>query len=203
VRVLDLACGPGAHALAFAARGHRVTGVDRTERYLVRARRASAKRGLEVEWLRADMRSFQRPGRFDLVCSLYNSFAYFDGVTNRRVLENVRASLRPGGRAILDLLSRETVAMRWSDQQTAEIDGISYLEDRSLADGGAALVSNWLITHQGEQRRFRVLQHLYSAVELRRLLGEVGYSQVSLFGSLDCHEPFDHTAARLVAVAVR
>jgi SAM-dependent methyltransferase len=202
-RVLDLACGPGAHALAFAARGHRVTGVDLMERYLNRARKASAGRGLEVEWLRADMRTFQRPGHFDLVCSLYNSLAYFDDTTNRQILQNVRASLRRGGRAFLDLLSRETVAVSWSDRHTAEFDDVSYAEDRSLTDGGSVLVSDWRVTCEGKQRRFRVVQHLYSEVELRRLLAEVGFSQVSAFGSLDCSSPFDHTAARFVAVGVR
>jgi SAM-dependent methyltransferase len=40
-RVLDLACGPGAHALGFARLGHRVTGVDRSPRLLGRARAAA------------------------------------------------------------------------------------------------------------------------------------------------------------------
>jgi SAM-dependent methyltransferase len=202
--LLDLACGPGAHAVAFAARGLRVTGVDRTERLLSRARRASAERALGVEWLQADMRTFRRSGHFDVVCSLYNSLAYFDDATNRRILENVRASLRPGGRVLIDLISRETVAAGWYDRQSLEVDGVSYSEVRSVAEDGAVLVSDWFVEHRSEApRTFHIRQKLYSGAELGILLKEAGYSQVSLFGSLDCNCPFDETSRRLVAVADR
>jgi ubiquinone/menaquinone biosynthesis C-methylase UbiE len=60
-RVLDMCCGPGRHALELARRDFAVTGVDRTEAYLDRARERAAADGLEVEWLQADMRHFCRP----------------------------------------------------------------------------------------------------------------------------------------------
>src|SRR5262247_565565 len=44
--VLDLCCGPGRHSLEFARRGFRVTGVDRTARYLATARAAASVAGL-------------------------------------------------------------------------------------------------------------------------------------------------------------
>jgi len=47
--VLDLCCGPGRHSLVLAERGLTVTGVDRTEFLLERARTEAATRGLEIE----------------------------------------------------------------------------------------------------------------------------------------------------------
>jgi len=58
--VLELACGPGRHALEFARRGYRVTGVDRTARYLETAREKAGEEGLDVEWVEADMRTLRR-----------------------------------------------------------------------------------------------------------------------------------------------
>src|SRR5690606_20922826 len=52
--ILDMPCGVGRHSIALARRGHRVTGVDRTESYLDRARRHAAAAGLAagaVRWL--------------------------------------------------------------------------------------------------------------------------------------------------------
>jgi 2-polyprenyl-3-methyl-5-hydroxy-6-metoxy-1,4-benzoquinol methylase len=49
-RVLDAGCGTGEHALFFAARGHRVTGVDLVEKALLRARSKAAERGLAVDY---------------------------------------------------------------------------------------------------------------------------------------------------------
>jgi SAM-dependent methyltransferase len=63
--VLDLGCGSGAHAVAFARLGHRVTGVDTSPRLLDRARSAASTESIEVEWVEADMRRFRRPSTFD------------------------------------------------------------------------------------------------------------------------------------------
>src|SRR5258707_15464479 len=43
--VLDAGCGTGEHALFFAARGHRVTGIDFVDEALRRARAKAAERG--------------------------------------------------------------------------------------------------------------------------------------------------------------
>ena len=47
-------------AIAFARRGHRVTGVDTPARLLERERAAARKEGAEVDWIAADMRGFLR-----------------------------------------------------------------------------------------------------------------------------------------------
>src|SRR5215813_168079 len=49
--VLDAGCGTGEHALFFAARGHRVTGIDFVEEAIRRARRKAAERRLLVQFL--------------------------------------------------------------------------------------------------------------------------------------------------------
>jgi len=96
--VLDLCCGPGRHSVELARRGFRVTGVDRTGRYLDEARAKAAEMGLEIEFVQSDMREFTRPSAFDLVISLYTSFGYFeDQDEDRKVLRNIHESLRPEG----------------------------------------------------------------------------------------------------------
>src|SRR5262245_11215114 len=52
--ILDWCCGPGRHCLEFARRGFRVTGVDRTARYLELARTRSMEKGLDIEFVQAD-----------------------------------------------------------------------------------------------------------------------------------------------------
>src|SRR5258705_8246712 len=54
--VLDAGCGTGEHALFFAARGRRVTGIDFVEVAIRRARAKAAERGLSVEFLVKDAR---------------------------------------------------------------------------------------------------------------------------------------------------
>lgn len=73
--VLDLCCGPGRHCVAFAKKGFRVTGVDRSAFLLEHARRHAE--GSTVEFVQSDARDFVREGAFDLVVNLFTSFGYF------------------------------------------------------------------------------------------------------------------------------
>ena len=63
--VLDLACGPGRHAVALAKKGFRVTGVDLSPFLLQRARGLARVENVNVEWVRDDMRYFVRPEAFN------------------------------------------------------------------------------------------------------------------------------------------
>lgn len=200
-RVLDLGCGPGAHAIGFARRGHRVTGLDTSARLLDRARSAAQGAGVQVEWLQADMRDFQRTEGFDLICSLYASFGYFDDRQNRRVLENVRASVAPGGVLVLDVVGREAAARHWQERRWHEVEGVLYLERCTTADDWSAMVTDWIVVRDGVRADFRVKQRLYSAAELRALLLSVGFASVRLAGGLDLETPYDAAARRLVAAA--
>jgi hypothetical protein len=146
------------------------------------------------------MREFRRPSSFDLVCSLYASFGYFDDSENRRVLENVCASLVPHGVLVLDLIGRETAARHWQERRWHEVDGVLYLERCTSADDWASMVSEWIVVRKGVRAEFRVKQRLYSGTELRELLLSVGFTTVQLAGGLDGEVPYDQSARRLVAI---
>ena len=102
-RVLDLACGHGRLANRLAARGAAVTGLDVTERFLEVARADARDRGVSVDYVHGDVRALPWTEEFDVVVNWFTAFGYFDDDENRRVLEGVHRSLRPGGRFLLEL----------------------------------------------------------------------------------------------------
>jgi SAM-dependent methyltransferase len=116
------------------------------------------------------MRAFQRRSSFDLICSLYASFGYFDDPENRHVLENVCASLVPHGVFVLDLVGRETAARHWQERRWHDVDGVLYLERCTSADEWASMVTEWIVVREGVRAEFRVKQRLYSGTEPRGLL---------------------------------
>jgi SAM-dependent methyltransferase len=94
-RALDLACGEGRNAVWLAERGWRVTGVDFADVALAKARRLAAARGVEVEWVEADVRAWEPPaGAFDLVVLLYLQLPAHE---RRVVHERAAAAVAPGG----------------------------------------------------------------------------------------------------------
>jgi SAM-dependent methyltransferase len=202
--VLDFCCGPGRHSLAFARQGLRVTGVDRTAPYLSRARDRAQKDGLDIEFVEEDVRRFCRAGAYDFAVSLFTSFGYFeDPSDDRTLLQNVFASLRPGGRLLMDMSGKEIVARAFQPRSWSEPEpGLYFLEERSPAEGWEAIDNRWLLIKDGQIREQRYRIRIYSGVELQAVMLSVGFSRVDLFGTLD-GAPYDHTARRLVAVGTK
>jgi SAM-dependent methyltransferase len=94
-RALDLACGAGRNAVWLAEQGWTVTAADFSDVGLENARRLAAERGVEVEWLQADLRQWQPPGlAFDLVVVLY---LQLPAEERRLVLAAAAAAVAPGG----------------------------------------------------------------------------------------------------------
>jgi len=196
--VLDLCCGPGRHSVALVARGFRVTGVDLNEAYLasLRAREPA------VETVHADMREFRRERAFDGAINLFSSFGYFeDPADDARVLANVRASLRPGGRLLLDLMGKEVLAAKFEPRRWHQHDdGSILLEHRTLRDDWRFCDAHWILLRGDRRDEFRFTTRLFSGDELSALLRAAGFADVTLLGWYD-GRPYDHEARRLLAVA--
>ncbi|WP_460497452.1 class I SAM-dependent methyltransferase [Glycomyces tarimensis] len=92
--VLDVGCGSGVPvARALAASGHRVTGVDISERQIDAARRNVP----GAAFVRADITSLALPAAaFDAVAALY-SLIHLPLEEQPPLLGRIAASLRPGG----------------------------------------------------------------------------------------------------------
>lgn len=200
-RVLDLCCGVGRHSLELGRRGFQVTGVDRTASYLEEAQRRATEQGLEIEFVQADMRTFLRPGAFDAVLNYFTSFGYFSTEEEeRQVLANACASLRPGGRLLMDMMGKEILARVFTERGWHEEDGKLILEERKLAPDWSSLDNRWIIIEDGERREVTMTVRQYSAAELSRLLKDAGFQRVDVYGSLS-GAPYDMEARRLVVVA--
>jgi cyclopropane fatty-acyl-phospholipid synthase-like methyltransferase len=99
--VLDAGCGTGDTALYFAARSHRVTGIDFLEEPLKRARQKAAERGVAVEFLQKDALTL---GEWDeRFVSVIDSglFHVFPDDDRRRYVRGLAHVLQPGGRLFL------------------------------------------------------------------------------------------------------
>ncbi len=202
--ILDLCCGPGRHCLELARRGFRVTGVDRTARYIDAARCKAAEENLAIELVVSDMRAFVRAGAFDAALNLFTSFGFFaDEADDLAVARNLHASLVPGGVLVMELLGREVMARSFRERDWYWVDesrGILMLEERRLRDDWGRIDTTWKLYRDGEWRTHAFSLRLYSGTALRGLLHRAGFASVTIHGGLD-GSPYDQGARRLVAVA--
>jgi SAM-dependent methyltransferase len=103
MRVLDVGCGPGRHALAFARRGFRVTGVDLSPDFIALARDVAAAEHLDVDFVEADARDLDADGAFDLVVSLcQGAFGLLGGADDGAIPARLVRALVPGGRLAIE-----------------------------------------------------------------------------------------------------
>jgi SAM-dependent methyltransferase len=199
--VLDLCCGPGRCSIALARRGYSVTGVDRTKYLLAQARRRARAAKVKVEWVQEDMRDFVRPGAFDLVLSMFTSFGYFDDKReDLTVLENVLASLRPGGACLIDVVSKEWLARFFQPTISEALpDGSRLVQRHEIFDEWTRIRNEWIIIRRGKARSFAFHHTIYSGQELRDRMEKVGFVDVRLYGDLSGGD-YGTNVQRLIAV---
>lgn len=202
-RVLDLCCGPGVFATPLAAAGHRVTGVDRSEDLLERARDRAAGSGVEIDYVSADVRDYRPDRPFDVVLNLFTSFGYFDDpADNARALDTMYASLAPGGTLLLDMAGKEQLAGRVTPPKVVRRGDDLMVQTDTVLDEWARLRSDWVLVRGERVTRAALVWFVYSAVELRQLVRQAGFERIEVFGGFD-GRPYDQDAERLIVRAVR
>jgi len=200
--VLDLCCGPGRHALAFARRGFKVTGVDLSPYLLFRAQERASLLGVSVEWVMEDMRHFHTKNAFDLACNMTTSFGYFEDETeNLSVLRNVWESLKSGGTFLIDTVGKEIFARKWQSVFSTDYsDGSVLLQRSQVRDDWCRVSNDWILLKKDRFHRFTYQHSIYAGRELKERLLAIGFEEVQLFGDLK-GAPYGMDATRLIAVA--
>ncbi|MDP2920048.1 MAG: methyltransferase domain-containing protein [Dehalococcoidia bacterium] len=199
--ILDLCCGVGRHSLELARRGFKVTGVDITPSYLDIATARAKEEKLVIEFVREDMRTFRRPDAFDAIINMFTSFGFFEDIEDdRRVAHNAYASLKRGGRFLIDTQGKEVLARVFRERDWRQEGEVLWLEERKIVGNWERIESLWTLIKDGERYENRIVLRLYCATELVALLKSAGFKKVTVYGDL-AGSPYDQNARRLVAVA--
>lgn len=214
--VLELACGTGRVTIPIAQAGVTVTGLDSSPAMLDVARRKAASLGAEVDWIEAEMTSFDLGRRFGLVTIPFRSFLLLLTVEEQKAcLERIREHLLPGGRLALNIFNpriphiaeslrerrgmwqrtdmekgRELWASREYRPNSQRLD-----ETRAdlLLDDAGAVISR-------VERNLR-LRWVYR-YEMQHLLGLCGFEVEAVYGWFD-GRPFDEDSGEMVWLAKR
>jgi len=204
MEILDLCCGPGRVSVPFGALGYKITGVDYVKAYLAHARKRAKKEKANCKFVHGDMRTYRCPETYDIVMNLFTSIGYFkDQEENQRVLDNVFASLKHGGKLILEIRSRE-IYQRIFRPKDWDVQGKTYLlKERIPSKDWTWLTNPWIVLEKGKEYRFDVSHYLYSAKDLTDMMKKSGFKTFELYGAFD-GRPYDpKTSDNLVIVATK
>ncbi len=150
---LDLACGEGRNAVWLAERGWSVTGVDFAGVALAKAHELAAHRGVEAEWVEADLLSYRAGRRFDLVLSFYLQLSAGE---RRPVLRAAGEAVAPGGTLLVVAHDRSNLEHGYGGPKDAGVlyspgDVVADLDGTGLAVERASVVERPVETPDGER----------------------------------------------------
>ena len=179
--VLELGVGSGRVAVPTALAGVRVVGIDSSPAMLELARRRAKPHNVDLRLLEADMRMLPDLGTFALVTIPFRALLHLSSDEERRgLLTAVRDRLEPGGMLAFDVFhpDAEDIAEthdRWLEREPG-------IWERARWDAAARELELSVCT--GESEASMRLWWL-DPDDWRRLLGEVGFTDVEAYGWFD------------------
>ena len=113
-KVLDFGCGMGNLAFAAARQGCTVTALDASPAAVEHIQARAAREGLPVTAALADLREHRITEDYDGVAAI-GLLMFFDCPTALRVLADLQAHVRPGGVAVVNVLTQGTTYLEMFD----------------------------------------------------------------------------------------
>jgi SAM-dependent methyltransferase len=153
-RALDLACGEGRNAVWLAERGWQVTGVDFSEVALEKARGLADARGVQGEWIAADLLDYRlEPRGFELVVIFY---LQVPAAQRESIVRASAEAVAPGGLFVLVAHDSSNLADGHGGPQSPAVlytahDVVANLDGTGLEVERAECVERTVDTPDGER----------------------------------------------------
>jgi SAM-dependent methyltransferase len=211
--VLELACGTGRISVPIAQAGVQLVGLDRSPAMLARAREKAA--GLSnARWVEGDMRDFDLPERFGLICIPFRSFQHLLSVEDQlSCLRSVRRHLLPEGRFAITVFNPDIIRIAnalTTNRGNAQLivhkperaDWESARYDQAMQELECSFIDEQL--DEGGVVRSRVYRGLklryFYRFEMEQLLARAGFAVEALYGD-HFRAPFSGTSPEMVWLA--
>jgi cyclopropane fatty-acyl-phospholipid synthase-like methyltransferase len=184
-RLLDLGCGPGLYAAAFAARGVHVAGVDASPAAVAHARETVPAGDFRV----ADYRELDDRDAYDAAVLIYHDFGVLSERDRAAVLARVHRALRPGGRLALDVVAAGATPQAtsaWSAHAAGFWrPGPHLLLERTLAyDDDVSCREHAVVEPSGAWSLYRFWEQRFTRERLEHELAGAGLAVVELTADL-------------------
>lgn len=198
-QMLDLACGHGRHALAFAQRNHRVVGIDMNEPFIALAKAEAARQQVAVDFRIGNILEIDFSNQFDVVTLLFNTLGFFNEGDCRQLFEKISDALKPGGRAFIDTKNRDHITQEIQPHFVTEKDG-NLMIDRIRFDPISGTTTNHrTYLKDGVRYDTPFTMHCYHYNDLERIVKGTGLVIEKVLGGWK-HEALDSDSRRIVLV---
>jgi 2-polyprenyl-3-methyl-5-hydroxy-6-metoxy-1,4-benzoquinol methylase len=198
-RILDVACGTGILALAFAKQGHSVHGIDSSHEILALAR-AKLSGIANVSFDAQSMTDFKVQSEFDLVICTFDSLNYLITIAELKSMFGcVAKSLRKSGLFVFDSNTHQHYLSVGKVSQNHKIGSESFSQECSYDPLRKKAVTIFKFADGAEEIQ---QQRPYDLSELSPILSNSGLKVIKALSWFD-NTPYNKESKRLICVTQR
>ncbi|MDD3875585.1 MAG: class I SAM-dependent methyltransferase [Bacteroidales bacterium] len=189
LKILDIGCGTGRHAIELTKRGYTVTGIDLSESQLTRAREKASKENLKIEFLKHDARDLPFNNRFDAAIMLCEGgFPLMEtDEMNFEILKSASHSLKPKAKFIFTTLNGLFPLFhsinRFHESNDKIEEGATYnstnFDLMTFRDYNVTSITD----DNGCNKELECNERYYVPCEISWLLKSLGFSKIEIFGA--------------------
>jgi 2-polyprenyl-3-methyl-5-hydroxy-6-metoxy-1,4-benzoquinol methylase len=188
LKILDVGCGTGRHAIELSKRGYHVTGIDLSESQLKRAKEKAKENNLVVDFQRHDARNLPFSGEFDVAIMLCEGgFSLMEtDEMNYEILKNVTTALKLPAKFIFTTTNGLFSLYHSVDKfcaSTAE-EGNSLCKNNTF---DLMTFHNYSVVEfeddSGNKKTLECNERFYVPCEITWLLKSLGYTTIDIFGA--------------------
>ena len=189
LRILDIGCGTGRHAVELAKRGYNnIVGIDLSKAQISKAKKNAANEKVQIDFRVADARNLPFISEFDLVLMLCEGgFPLMEtDEMNYEILKNARKSLAEGGRFIFTTLnglfpifnSIDDFVNSQNDDGNASHHKINFNLMTFRESSEMKFVDD-----DGNEKAIKTSERWYMPIEITWLLKTLGFKKIDIFGA--------------------
>lgn len=188
LKIIDVGCGTGRHAIELTKRGYYVTGIDLSECQLIKAKQKAEKENLTIEFLMHDARNLPFENQFDVAIMLCEGgFPLMEtDEMNFEILKSVSKSLKNKSKIIFTTLNGLFPLFNSIDDFH---EGIHEGEEAQYKSNHFDLMTmrdyntTTFTDDDGNEYQLDCNERYYIPSEITWLLKSLGFSKVEIFGA--------------------
>jgi len=188
VKVLDIGCGTGRHAIELSKRGYTVTGIDMSESQLQRAVQKASEHSLKIDFKKHDARTTHFSNEFELVIMLCEGgFSLMEtDEMNFQILQNAANALKKDGKLIFTTLNGlfplfHSVKDFFAEK---EKDGVAAYKNNTfnlMTFRDHHIIE--VIDDSGNKKTLNCNERYYVPSEITWLLKSLGFKTIEIYGA--------------------
>lgn len=188
LKIIDIGCGTGRHAIELTKRGYKVTGVDLSESQLARAREKAKEAGATIDFRTQDARNLPFDGEFDLAIMLCEGgFSLMEtDEMNFEILKNATKALKSKGKLIFTTLNGLFPLFHSVNEFYKSVQKESQSQCKECSFDLMIFRDHNTVVFEddsGNKRELKCNERYYVPSEITWLLKTLGYKKIDIFGA--------------------